>query len=128
MASIVIVEDEAIVAMENKLGLNNAGHNIVAVVSSAKEAILAFKENAPDLMLMDIQLKGEMDGIDVMTEIRQHSLIPVIFVTGNSDHRTKERIEAIANASYMSKPLLGSEIIAEVNRMLSDSKSIEDGE
>ena len=122
MATIVIAEDEAIVAMENKMTLSSAGHKIVAVVAYAQAAIETFKETAPDLMLMDIKLKGEMDGIDAMHEIRKHSNIPVIFLSGNSDMKTRQRAGEIANSSYMLKPTLTSEIVDEVNKMLSENE------
>lgn len=118
MATIIIVEDEAIVAMENKMNLNGAGHQILAIVSTAAAAIEAFNETPPDLMLMDIKLKGEMDGIDAMNEIRKKSDVPVIFLTGNSDSRTKQRLGNISNSSYMQKPILTIEIVDAVNEIL----------
>ena len=118
MATIIIVEDEAIVAMENKMNLNGAGHQILAIVSSAEAAIEMFNESIPDLVLMDIKLKGEMDGIDAMCEIRKHSNVPVIFLTGNSDSKTKQRVGSISNSSYMLKPILTIEIVDAVNEIL----------
>ncbi|MGZ4033267.1 MAG: response regulator [Bacteroidia bacterium] len=118
MANIIIVEDEAIVAMENKMNLNGAGHQILAIVSTAEAAIAAFNHSNPDLMLMDIKLKGDMDGIDAMNEIRKYSNVPVIFLTGNSDTRTRQRVGIIANSSYMLKPILTTEIVEAVNRIL----------
>lgn len=119
MANILIVEDEAIVAMENKINLNKAGHHILAIVSSAEAAINSFNENTPDIIIMDIKLRGLKDGIDVMNELRAYSNVPVVFLTGNSDPKTKIRIEEISNASYLLKPTLTKEIVNEVNRMLS---------
>ena len=121
MANIIIAEDEAIVAMESKMNLNGAGHKIIAVVSSAEAAIEAFNGSAPDLMLMDIKLRGEMDGIDAMNEIRKCSNVPVIFLTGNSDSKTKQRVGKISNACYMQKPILTVEIVDAVNRVLSEN-------
>ena len=118
MANIIIVEDEAIVAMENRMNLNEAGHSIVAIVSTAEAAIEAFNLESPDLMLMDIKLKGEMDGIEAMIIIRKQSNVPVVFLTGNSDLKTKQRVLAVSNSSYVQKPVLTKEIVAEVNKML----------
>jgi DNA-binding response OmpR family regulator len=118
MATIIIVEDEAIVAMENKMNLNGVGHKIIAVVSSAEAAIEAFNQYPPDLMLMDIKLKGEMDGIDAMHEIRKKSNVPVIFLTGNSDSKTKQRVDKIGYSSFMTKPILTIEIVDAVNEVL----------
>jgi DNA-binding response OmpR family regulator len=119
MANILIVEDEAIVAMENKMNLNKAGHQIIAIVSTGEAAISAFSENIPDLMLMDIKLRSEVDGIQVMEIIRQSSSVPVLFLTGNSDSKTRERIGNIANSSFLLKPTLTKDIVNEVNRLLS---------
>lgn len=121
MANIIIVEDEAIVAMENRMNLDVAGHQISAIVATAQEAIDAFDLEIPDLMLMDIKLKGEMDGIDAMTIIRKKSNVPVVFLTGNSDFKTKQRVQDISNSSYLQKPILRKEIVAEVNKMLSNN-------
>ena len=118
MANIIIVEDEAIVAMESKMNLSGAGHQILAIVSTAEAAILAFKESTPDLMLMDIKLKGELDGVDAMQEIRKQSNVPVIFLTGNSDSKTKSRVGNISNSRYMQKPILTIEIVDAVNEIL----------
>lgn len=119
MANIIIVEDEAIVAMENKMNLHFAGHQILAIVTSAEAAIDAFNAETPDLLLMDIKLRGEMDGVEAMNVIRQKSNVPVVFLTGNSDAKTIQRIQSISNASYLQKPILTAEIVEEVNRMLS---------
>ena len=69
-------------------------------------------------MLMDIKLKGEMDGIDAMYEIRKQSNVPVVFLTGNSDSKTKQRADDIANAIFMTKPALTIEIVNAVNKLL----------
>jgi CheY-like chemotaxis protein len=124
MARIVIVEDEAIIAMENKTGLKNAGHEIVAVVSAAPEAIKAFEEKKPDLILMDIIIKGAMDGIEVMIEIRKQSTIPVLFLTGNADAKTKQRLSTISNSSHLSKPFLAKEMIEKVNALLTQNRLV----
>jgi DNA-binding response OmpR family regulator len=121
MATIIIVEDEAIVAMENKMNLNGVGHQILAIVSTADAALKAFNESTPDLLLMDIKLKGDMDGIEVMHVIREHSNVPVIFLTGNSDSKTKQRAANISNSSYMQKPILTIEIVDAVNEILRKS-------
>jgi DNA-binding response OmpR family regulator len=123
MADILIVEDEAIVALENKMNLMMLGHNVVAITSTAEAAINAFHENIPDLILLDIILKGEMDGIEAITEIRKHSSVPVIFITGNSDTKTLERVCEISNIIYLQKPILLHELTNAVDTMLSKNSS-----
>ena len=118
MANILIVEDEAIVALENKMNLSSLGHNVIAIISSAENALSSFHENIPDLILLDIKLKGAMDGIEASHEIRKHSSVPVIFITGNSDSRTLQRISEISNVTCLQKPILLNELTNAVNTML----------
>lgn len=125
MANILIVEDEAIVALESKMNLSSLGHNVTAITSSAENAILAFHKNIPDLILLDIKLRGTMDGIEAMHEIRKHSAVPVIFITGNSDAKTLQRINEISNALYLQKPMLVDELTNAVNKMLIRDSSIQ---
>lgn len=119
MAKILIVEDEAIVAMEYKISLVKHGHTVTAIASSYNSALLAFNANTPDLMLVDIKLKGEKDGIEVALEIRQYSNIPIIFLTGNTELITVERLKHIDNSFFFSKPILTNILLLEINRSLS---------
>ena len=123
MANILIVEDEAIVALENKMNLIALGHKVIAITASAEDAIIAFYEKVPDLILLDIKLKGNMDGIEAIHEIRKHSSVPVILITGNSDTKTLQRISEISNVTYLLKPILLHELTNAVNTMLSKNSS-----
>jgi two-component system, response regulator PdtaR len=117
-SSIIIVEDEAIVAMESRLNLQAAGFSVLAVVSSAEEVIVAAAEKDPDLVIMDIMLKGSMNGIEAAIEIRKQSNVPILFITGNSDQRTKEQVGRIPFASLLHKPILTNDLLHEIQRML----------
>ena len=123
MGTILLVEDEAIVAMENKKNLVIAGFTVVCIVSSGSEAIQKAIETKPDLIVMDIKLKGEVDGVDAMMKIRQQLNAPVIFLTGNSDAKTRERIENVTNSSYLAKPVFYRILHNEINRMLSKNSA-----
>lgn len=123
MANILIVEDEAIVALENKMNLSALGHKVSAITSSAENALIAFHEKTPDLILLDIKLKGTMDGIEAIHEIRKHSSVPVIFISGNSDTKTLQRVSEISNVIYLQKPILLHELTNAVNTMLSKDSS-----
>jgi CheY-like chemotaxis protein len=116
--NILIVEDEAIVAMESRLNLISAGFNITAVVSSGIEAVMMCEIELPDLILMDIKLKGEMTGIDAAHRIRRISSLPILFFTGNSDARTREQILSISNCRIIHKPVQTAEILREVDELL----------
>lgn len=106
MAKILIVEDEAIVAMATKMMLSNLGHEIVASFSSAEQMITAVDQKEADLILMDIKLKGLLDGIQAAENIRLNKNIPILFITGNSDNKTKQRINEISNSFMLQKPVM----------------------
>lgn len=117
---ILIVEDEAIVAMENKMNLSMAGYSVVASVSSGEDALYKIAEVIPDLILMDIKLKGSISGIETVEQIRKKNNIPVIFITGNSDNKTLEQIKDITNTTYLLKPVLTQDLLEEVKKMIVD--------
>lgn len=117
---ILIVEDEAIVAMENKMNLSMAGYSVVASVSSGEDALYKIDEVIPDLILMDIKLKGRISGIETVEQIRKKNNIPVIFITGNSDNKTLEQIKDITNTTYLLKPVLTQDLLEEVKKMIVD--------
>ena len=85
---ILVVEDEVITAIDIQRRLKNLGYIIPVTVSSGEEAIKKVKENNPDLVLMDINLKCEMDGIEAASKIHSFSDIPVIFLTAYADDKT----------------------------------------
>lgn len=116
---ILIVEDEAIVAMENKMNLVMAGFNVVGSVSSGEEALNKIGELHPDLILMDIKLKGTISGIETVNVLRKNRNIPVLFITGNSDNKTIQQLVVIPNTSYLLKPVLTNDLIVAVKKLLS---------
>lgn len=118
MAKIIVVEDEAIVAMATKMMLRNLSHEIITVVAVAEQAISEIIKNDVDLILMDIKLKGELDGIQAAEEIRKIKNTPILFVTGNSDAKTKLRIGNISNASILQKPVMMEDLNNSLNQLL----------
>ena len=103
-ARILVVEDEAIVAMDIADTLRRLGHVVTAAVPSGERAIASVKENRPDLILMDIGLEGEMDGIRTAAQIRAEFSIPVIYLTAFVDEKTLERAKVTAPTGYLTKP------------------------
>ena len=101
---ILIVEDEAIVAMDIESRLTAMGYAIAGRAASAEQALALAKEAQPDLILMDIRLQGEMDGIDAALEIHKYFRIPVIFVTAYSEETTLERAKLAEPFGYILKP------------------------
>jgi len=118
MAKIIIVEDEAIVAMATKMMLIKLSHEIISITSLAEEAITKVFENHVDLILMDIKLKGPMDGIQAALEIRKDKDTPIIFVTGNSDLKTKNRIAEVENSGILHKPIMLEDLRTALKKFL----------
>lgn len=113
-SSILIVEDEMIIAMEIRATLKKLGYNIAGTVISGFDAIQVCGEKHPDLVLMDIRLKGDMDGIEAAKKIMDLYDIPVIFLTGNSDKTTVERAVSIKPAGFLIKPFKERELFGNI--------------
>jgi signal transduction histidine kinase len=101
---IIVVEDERIVAKDIAKRLKNLGYVVLASVSSGEEAIKKVSETLPDVVLMDIQLKGEMDGIEAAEQIRMDFDIPVIYLTAYADENTLQRAKITEPFGYIVKP------------------------
>lgn len=103
--SIIIVEDDFILAKVTQLQLARLGFEVLAIYSSGEQTLQELDKHEPDLILMDIQLSGKLDGIQTVEIVRQRRNIPVIFVTGNSDLSTKQRAIGTNCSSYLVKPV-----------------------
>lgn len=102
---ILVAEDEAIVAMDLRQKLVKLGYCVPKVIRSGEEAIESAVSLDPDLLLMDIGLAGQMDGIEAATAIRERLGINVIFLTANSDQSTANRAYATNPLAYLLKPV-----------------------
>ncbi|MBU7019373.1 MAG: response regulator [Theionarchaea archaeon] len=109
MVKIVVVEDESIVAKDIKRRLQNLGYTVSAIVSSGEEALEVAREN-PDLYLMDIVLRGEIDGIAAAERLRTQFGIPVIYVTAHADEKTLGRAKMTEPYGYILKPFEDREL------------------
>jgi len=108
-AHILVVEDEVIVAEDIKNSLKNLGYDPM-VVHSGKEALRKAEEFRPDLVLMDIVLDGEMDGVETANIIRSKYGIPVVYLTAYSDDATVERAKITEPYGYIIKPFREREL------------------
>lgn len=109
-ANILIVEDELLVAKDIQNRLNKFGYDIAAIVSSGIDAIQKAVEKSPDLVLMDIRLKGDIDGIEAAQHIYNNLNIPIIYLTANADDSTLERAKATEPFGYILKPFKEKEL------------------
>jgi len=105
--NILIVEDERITAEDIKKALNSVGFDVPAIVSSGEDAIKASEELRPDLVLMDIRLEGEMDGIQAAEKIRSKMGIPIIYLTAYSDEKTVQRAKVTEPSGFILKQPYG---------------------
>jgi diguanylate cyclase (GGDEF)-like protein/PAS domain S-box-containing protein len=101
---ILVVEDESVVAMDIQDRLEALGYDVVATAATGKRAIEKGETLRPDLVLMDIQLQGEMDGVYAAGEIRRRFDVPVIFLTANADDGTIQRAKVTEPFGYIIKP------------------------
>ena len=109
-ARILIVEDESIVAMEIQSNLLQLGYEVCAMISSGEEAISEAGVKKPDLILMDVNLQREMDGIEAASQIRRLFDIPVVYLTAYSDKATTERAKHTQPLGYIQKPFQMNEL------------------
>lgn len=107
---ILVVEDEVITALDIQRRLKSLGYIVPETVSSGEEAIKKVKEENPDLVLMDINLTDEMDGIEAASNIHSFSDIPVIYLTAFSDENILERAKITEPYGYIVKPLKDREL------------------
>jgi two-component system, response regulator PdtaR len=104
-ATILLVEDEVIIAMEIKNRLQNLGYEVTSVVDTGEDAIKKAESDKPDLIIMDIRIHGEMDGIEAADIIRSRFGIPVIFSTACLDRERIERAKITIPFGYLLKPI-----------------------
>jgi CheY-like chemotaxis protein len=109
---ILIVEDEALVAYQLRMSLHRAGYQVCRPVVSGEEAITSAKEEKPEVIIVDIRLIGDMDGIEAARQISMFSTARIIFTTGYQDLQLKERALALKPAAYLNKPIGWREIEA----------------
>ena len=103
-ARIMVVEDEGIVALDIQSKLRTMGYEVPKIVSSAAQAVETARTIRPDLVLMDIQLEGDMDGVAAAQCITGELQIPVVYLTAYSDEATLERAKVAHPMGYLLKP------------------------
>ncbi len=107
---ILIVEDETLVAKDMKMRLERAGWHVVGLASSGESALRLARETEPDLVLMDIELEGSMDGVETATMIRSGLEADVVYITAHTDHELVERAKITEPLAYLAKPVSTDEL------------------
>ena len=106
----LIVEDETLIAEELKERLSLLGFSVIAAVDSGEEGIAIATRERPDLVLMDIRLKGQKDGVQATEEIHQQVDVPVVYLTAYSDRLTVDRAKGTDYDGFVLKPFRASEL------------------
>ncbi|MEB3827759.1 hybrid sensor histidine kinase/response regulator [Phormidium sp. CCY1219] len=117
-AKILIVEDEFLIAKGLSRKLKKLGYEVVDIVASGEDALQRVADKYPDLVLMDIAIQGELDGIETATKIHHYYKIPVIYVTAYADDETLERAESSGSYGYILKPFKDREVHAAIKMAL----------
>lgn len=115
---ILIVEDEGLIARDIENMVKNADYEVCGVVSTGEEAIEKAKKTQPDLILMDIILRGNMDGVEAAERIRDHFNIPVIYLTAHTDENTLDRAKLTEPQGYTLKPVEQKELLTVIEMAL----------
>lgn len=102
---ILIVEDEVLIALSYEMAIKNFSNNMIDIAYTGEEAVSKALNMLPDVILMDIQLKGIMNGIEAAIEIKKNHDIPLIYITGNSDDSTRKTALETEPIDYMEKPV-----------------------
>jgi DNA-binding LytR/AlgR family response regulator len=104
LIKILVVEDEMVVGAKIAMQLEEMGYAVAGILPRGEEALIHIEENKPDIILLDIQLKGNLDGIETALQIHSQADIPIIFLTANSDEASFTRAKAAKPFAFIAKP------------------------
>jgi DNA-binding NarL/FixJ family response regulator len=122
LTKILVVEDEIITAKALEKSLKDLGYDVVGIASSGEEAINKTADLRPDVVLMDIKLKGSLDGVSTAQRIHTVFNTPVIYLTAHSDTETVKRVMHSRPYGYIVKPFKEKELNAAIVRALHQHK------
>lgn len=124
--NVLIVEDEALNVQLMEYAIQKNGSQVVRALSSGEE-VLQFLDDADfstvDLILMDIRLNGELDGIETVHRIHERKNIPVVYVTASTDEETYARAKETAMIGYLKKPYVLEELFQMLNSVVAEGRS-----
>lgn len=129
---ILVVEDEIIIAAKISMHLTKLGYEVTGILPRGEEALVSVEENRPDIVIMDIRLKGGMNGIDTAIRMQKIADIPVIFLTANADEATFNKAKAAKPYAFLSKPYkqtdLQRAIELTISRLVADENKLPPGD
>ncbi len=116
--TVLIVEDENIVAMDIKQSLVSLGYNVLAIASTGQDALAKTAAQKPDIVLMDVMLKGDIDGVETAERMRELYDIPIVYLTAYSDDATLDRAKHTEPFGYILKPFEERELYTTIEMAL----------
>lgn len=116
--SILIIEDELIIASDIKYILEDAGYQVMNIIKNGDEALSFLSFNNPDLVLCDINIRGSKDGIEVAIAIQEKKKVPFVFLTSLADKPTLERAKHALPYGYIVKPFEDKDIVSAIEMAL----------
>lgn len=117
---VIIVEDNLILSIMYENMMRQMVFKTVGEVQDGLSAVKLIRKYSPDVVIMDIQLEGEMDGISAAHEVREFTDVPILFITGNSDMQTMERAKRVKNSKFLVKPISEKKLKDAVNDLVGD--------
>jgi two-component system, response regulator PdtaR len=115
---ILIVEDEIIVAMEIELELQSNGYNVIGKAYSNKSAVDISVNELPDIVLMDVNLRGKKNGIETAKDINQKKETSFIFISAYTDEETRTNIMQVPNSYFLPKPFTTHDLITKIDEVI----------
>ncbi|MDX2242134.1 MAG: response regulator [Leptolyngbyaceae cyanobacterium bins.302] len=122
---VLIIEDEYVIAANLQEMVEALGYEVMGIAASVEDALEKIADCLPSLVLMDIRLQGQLDGIEAACFLWDNLQIPIIYITGHSDRHTLKRMEMTFSLGYLPKPVKSSELkatIASALNFLSENK------
>ncbi len=102
---LIIIEDETIIAIGLRKRFQSIGYEVCKVVSNGDEVIRSVEKESPDVILMDINIQGERDGIEIAKEVNARFNIPIVFLSGYADSETERRANMVNHSGFFEKPV-----------------------
>lgn len=123
---ILIVEDEPIIASDIEMTLEDLGYEVLSVEDNAKDAMAEMEKNKPDLVLLDINIEGDIDGVMLAEDINKKYQIPFVFLTSNADKLTINRVKRTNPAGFIVKPFSEKDLQSNIEIALFSQKQTQE--
>lgn len=116
----LIIEDEIIIAEDMRIMLESLGYAVIGTALDFDQGLELISNETPDIVLTDISLNSDKDGVDIAKEVRANFDLPLIFITSHSDQKTLERVKEVQHIGYLVKPFDKKELYTSIEIALSN--------